>query len=100
MGNALDAAKFSIEQGNTGVATKKTLLEGIDKGMLGVKTWKEDIDKKRLELKTNTAEKYRQAELKTMENLPSDKTSRDLAIKALASYKGPIIWKHGIGSVR
>ncbi len=103
MGNALDAAKFSIEQGNTGVATKKTLLEGIDKGMLGVKTWKEDIDKKRLELKTNTAEKYRQAELKTMENLPSDKTSRDLAIKALASYKDRLYGNMGLvqsGSIK
>ena len=40
MGNALDAAKFSIEQGNTGVGTKKTLLEGIDRGIQGVQTWK------------------------------------------------------------
>ena len=57
MGNALDAAKFSIEQGNTGVGTKKTLLEGIDRGMKGVKDWKANIDKQRLDLKTSTAEK-------------------------------------------
>lgn len=96
MGNALDAAKFSIEQGNTGVGTKKTLLEGIDAGMKGVKEWKENIDKQRLELKTNTAEKYRKAELKTMENLPSDKTSRDLAIKALSSYKDRLYGNMGL----
>ena len=96
MGNALDAAKFSIQQGNTGVGTKKTLLEGIDRGMEGVKEWKEDIDTKRLELKKTTAEKYREAELKTMENLPSDKTSRDLAIKALANYKDRLYGNMGL----
>jgi len=96
MGNALDAAKFSIEQGNTGVGTKKTLLEGIDRGMKGVKDWKANIDKQRLDLKTNTAEKYRQAELKTMENLPSDKTSRDLAIKALSNYKDRLYGNMGL----
>ena len=96
MGNALDAAKFSIEQGNTGVGTKKTLLEGIDRGMKGVKDWKANIDKQRLDLKTSTAEKYRQAELKTMENLPSDKTSRDLAIKALANYKDRLYGNMGL----
>ena len=85
MGNALDAAKFSIEQGNTGVGTKKTLLEGIDRGIQGVQTWKKNIDTQRLKLKTDTAKQYRDAELKTMENLPSDKTSRDLAIKALSN---------------
>ena len=96
MGNALDAAKFSIEQGNTGVGTKKTLLEGIDRGMKGVKEWKENIDKQRLELKTNTAKQYRDAELKTMENLPSDKTSRDLAIKALSDYKDRLYGNMGL----
>lgn len=96
MGNALDAAKFSIEQGNTGVGTKKTLLAGIDRGMKGVKEWKENIDKERLKLKTDTASKYRDAELKTMENLPSDKTSRDLAIKALSSYKDRLYGNMGL----
>ena len=96
MGNALDAAKFSILQGNTGVGTKKELLAGIDKGIEGVKTWKSNIDQQRLDLKKNTAEKYRQAELKTMENLPSDKTSRDLAIKALANYKDRLYGNMGL----
>lgn len=96
MGNALDAAKFSIEQGNTGVGTKNELLAGIDKGIEGVKTWKSNIDKQRLDLKTKTAEKYREAELKTMENLPSDKTSRDLAIKALSNYKDRLYGNMGL----
>tara|TARA_R100000541_G_scaffold15843_4_gene25315 strand:+ start:2274 stop:4241 length:1968 start_codon:yes stop_codon:yes gene_type:complete len=96
MGNALDAAKFSILQGNTGVGTKKELLAGIDRGIEGVKTWKSNIDQQRLDLKKNTAEKYRQAELKTMENLPSDKTSRDLAIKALANYKDRLYGNMGL----
>lgn len=96
MGNALDAAKFSIEQGNTGVGTKKELLAGIDRGIEGVKTWKSNIDQKRLDLKTKTAEKYREAELKTMENLPSDKTSRDLAIKALSNYKDRLYGNMGL----
>lgn len=96
MGNALDAAKFSIEKGNTGVGTKKELLAGIDRGIQGVKTWKSNIDQQRLDLKTNTAEKYRQAELKTMENLPSDKTSRDLALKALSNYKDRLYGNMGL----
>jgi hypothetical protein len=96
MGNALDAAKFSIEQGNTGVGTKKTLLEGIDRGIQGVQTWKKNIDTQRLKLKTDTAKQYRDAELKTMENLPSDKTSRDLAIKALSDYKDRLYGNMGL----
>ena len=96
MGNALDAAKFSIEQGNTGVGTKKTLLEGIDKGIQGVQTWKANIDQERLDLKKGTASKYREAELKTMSNLPSDKTSRDLALKALSNYKDRLYGNEGL----
>jgi len=96
MGNALEAAKFSVENGNTGVGTKKTLLEGIDKAQLGVKTWKENIDSERLKLKTDTATKYREAEMDTMKNLPSDKTSRDLALNALAEYKDRLYGNMGL----
>ena len=96
MGNALEAAKFSVEKGNTGVGTKKTLLEGIDKAQLGVKTWKENIDSERLKLKTDTATKYREAEMDTMKNLPSDKTSRDLALNALAEYKDRLYGNMGL----
>ena len=96
MGNALDAAKFSIEKGNTGVGTKKTLLEGIDNFATGVKTWKENIDEARLKLKTDTASKYREAEKEVYENLPSDKTDRDLALKALANYKDQLYGNMGL----
>lgn len=96
MGNALEAAKFSILQGNTGVATKKTLLEGIDNFDKGVQTWKDNIDAARLKLKTDTASKYREAEKEVYENLPSDKTDRDLALKALASYKDQLYGNMGL----
>ena len=96
MGNALEAAKFSILQGNTGVATKKTLLEGIDNFDEGVQTWKDNIDAARLKLKTDTASKYREAEKEVYENLPSDKTDRDLALKALASYKDQLYGNMGL----
>jgi len=96
MGNALDAAKFSIEQGNTGVGTKKKLLEGIDNFAEGVQTWKDNIDAARLKLKTDTATKYREAEKEVYENLPSDKTDRDLALKALANYKDRLYANMGL----
>ena len=54
MGNALEAAKFSVLQGNTGVANKKTTLAAIDTGMADVKAWKDSIDAERLKLKTDT----------------------------------------------
>ena len=87
MGNALDAAKFSVERGNTGVGDNKELFKGLDDFSTGVKTWKENIDSERLKLKTDTAQKYREAEKDVYDNLPSDKTDKDLALKALASYK-------------
>jgi len=96
MGNALEAAKFSIEQGNTGVGTKKKLLEGIDNFAEGVQTWKDNIDSERLKLKTDTATKYREAEKEVYENLPSDKTDRDLALKALANYKDRLYANMGL----
>ena len=96
MGNALDAAKFSIEQGNTGVGTKKKLLEGIDNFAEGVQTWKDNIDSARLKLKTDTATKYREAEKEVYQNLPSDKTDRDLALKALANYKDRLYANMGL----
>ena len=74
MGNALEAAKFSILQGNTGVDDKSTLIKGIDDFAGDVKTWKDNIDAARLKLKTDTASKYREAEKEVYENLPSDIT--------------------------
>lgn len=96
MGNALEAAKFSIQQGNTGVDDKKVLLKGIDDFASGVKTWKENIDAARLKLKTDTASKYREAEKEVYQNLPSDKTDRDLALKALANYKDQLYGNMGL----
>ncbi len=96
MGNALEAAKFSILQGNTGVDDKATLLKGIDDFAGDVKTWKDNIDAARLKLKTDTASKYREAEKEVYENLPSDKTDRDLALKALANYKDQLYGNMGM----
>ena len=96
MGNALEAAKFSILQGNTGVDDKSTLIKGIDDFAGDVKTWKDNIDAARLKLKTDTASKYREAEKEVYENLPSDKTDRDLALKALASYKDQLYGNMGL----
>ena len=91
MANALDAAMFSVEKGNTGVGSKKTTLEAIDKGALAVKSWKDGIDADRLKLKTDTADRYREAEKLAQEKIgamqPNNKTERDLVIKGLASYK-------------
>jgi len=50
----------------------------------------------RLKLKTDTASKYREAEKEVYENLPSDKTDRDLALKALASYKDQLYGNMGL----
>jgi hypothetical protein len=53
-GNALTGAMFSVNKGNTGVGTKKTTFEAIDKGIKGVQDWKDNIDEERLKLKTDT----------------------------------------------
>ena len=94
MGNALDAAKFSVEQGNTGVGTRKTLLEAVDTGMADVNTWATNIATERKKLKDDTAKAYREGELKAQQEISKltstgeqYKTERDLVINGLASYK-------------
>jgi len=94
MGNALDAAKFSVEQGNTGVGTRKTLLEAVDTGMADVNTWATNIAAERKKLKDDTAKAYREGELKAQQEISKltstgeqYKTERDLVIMGLASYK-------------
>jgi hypothetical protein len=94
MGNALDAAKFSVEQGNTGVGTRKTLLEAVDTGMADVNTWATNIATERKKLKDDTAKLYREGELKAQQEISKltstgeqYKTERDLVIMGLASYK-------------
>ena len=69
MGNALDAAKFSVEQGNTGVGTRKTLLEAVDTGMADVNTWATNIAAERKKLKDDTAKNYREGELKAQQEI-------------------------------
>lgn len=86
-GNALTGAMFSVGQGNTGVGTKKTTFEAIDKGIKGVQDWKDNIDEERLKLKTDTADRYREAEKNVMENLPTDVTVKNQALKYLSNYK-------------
>jgi len=94
MGNALDAAKFSVKQGNTGVGTRKTLLDAVDTGMADVNTWATNIATERKKLKDDTAKLYREGELKAQQEISKlkstgdqYKTERDLVIKGLASYK-------------
>jgi len=91
MGNALEAAKFSVLQGNTGVGDKKTTLKAIDDGMASVKAWKENIDTERLKLKTDTATSYRDAEKDAQKKIdelaPSNKTERDIIVNGLSDYK-------------
>lgn len=86
-GNALTGAMFSVNKGNTGVGTKKTTFEAIDKGIKGVQDWKDNIDEERLKLKTDTAEKYREAEKYVKENLPTDVTVKNQALRYLSTYK-------------
>lgn len=86
-GNALTGAMFSVNKGNTGVGTKETTLAAIDKGVEGVESWKENIDTERLKLKTDTADKYREAEKSLNANLPSDVTVKNQALKYLSNYK-------------
>lgn len=86
-GNALTGAMFSVNKGNTGVGTKETTLAAIDKGVEGVESWKDNIDTERLKLKTDTADKYREAEKSLNANLPSDVTVKNQALKYLSNYK-------------
>jgi hypothetical protein len=93
-GNALTGAMFSVNKGNTGVGTKKTTFEAIDKGIKGVQDWKDNIDEERLKLKTDTAEKYREAEKYVKENLPTDVTVKNQALRYLSLIKTNYIIMH------
>ena len=86
-GNALTAAMFSVGKGNTGVGKPTTTLSAIDKGITDVGTWASGIEAEKQKLKTDTAKKYREAELKAYENMPSNETEKANMIKGLASYK-------------
>ena len=86
-GNALTAAMFSVGKGNTGVGKPTETLSSIDKGIKDVGTWASGIEAEKQKLKTDTAKKYREAELKAYENMPSNETEKANMIKGLASYK-------------
>ncbi len=86
-GNALTAAMFSVGKGNTGVGNPTETLSSIDKGIKDVGTWAKGIEDEKQKLKTDTATKYREAELKAYENMPSNETEKANMIKGLASYK-------------
>ena len=86
-GNALTAAMFSVGKGNTGVGKPTETLSSIDKGIKDVGTWAKGIEDEKQKLKTDTAKKYREAELKAYENMPSNETEKANMIKGLASYK-------------
>ena len=86
-GNALTAAMFSVGKGNTGVGKPTETLSSIDKGVKDVGTWAKGIEDEKQKLKTDTAKKYREAELKAYENMPSNETEKANMIKGLASYK-------------
>ena len=86
-GNALTAAMFSVGKGNTGVGKPTETLSSIDKGIKDVGTWASGIEAEKQKLKTDTAEKYREAELKAYENMPANETEKANMIRGLASYK-------------
>jgi hypothetical protein len=86
-GNALTAAMFSVGKGNTGVGKPTTTLSAIDKGITDVGTWASGIEAEKQKLKTDTAKKYREAELKAYENMPANETEKANMIRGLDSYK-------------
>ena len=87
MGNKLDATRIALSQGFTGVSDPTATLDAITKGMEGVATWKKGIDDADIKLKTDTAEKYREAEKKVYEDLPTNETYKAQILKGLDSYK-------------
>ena len=86
-GNALTAAMFSVGKGNTGVGKPTETLSSIDKGIKDVGTWASGIEAEKQKLKTDTAKKYREAELKAYENMPANETEKANMIRGLDSYK-------------
>lgn len=85
--NALTAATFSLGKGNTGVGDPTETLSAIDKGIKDVQTWASGIEAGKEKLKTDVAEKYREAELKAKENMPSNETAKANILKGLDAYK-------------
>ena len=87
MGSALDAAKFSISQGFTGVSDPSSTFSAIDKGIKDLTDWQTKRKEDKEKLETDTATKYREAEKQAYENLPSGKNSQAQILNGLESYK-------------
>ena len=87
MGSALDAAKFSISQGFTGVSDPSSTFAAIDKGLKDLTDWQTKRKEDKEKLETDTATKYREAEKQAYENLPSGKNSQAQILNGLESYK-------------
>ena len=87
MGNKLDATRIALSQGFTGVSDPTAILDSITKGMESVATWKKGIDDADIKLKTDTAQKYRDAEKKVYDDLPTNETYKAQVLKGLDSYK-------------
>ena len=87
MGNALDAAKFSISQGFTGVSDPSSTFSAIDKGIKDLTDWQTKRKEDKEKLETDTATKYREAEKQAYENLPSGKNAQAQILSGLEEYK-------------
>ena len=87
MGNKLDATRIALSQGFTGASDPTAILDSITKGMKSVATWKKGLDDADNKLKTDTAQKYRDAEKKVYEDLPTNETYKAQVLKGLDSYK-------------
>ena len=87
MGSALDAAKFSIQQGFTGVSDPSSTFAAIDKGIKDLTDWQTKRKEDKEKLETDTATKYREAEKQAYENLPSGKNAQAQILSGLEEYK-------------
>jgi len=87
MGSALDAAKFSISQGFTGVSDPSSTFSAIDKGIKDLTDWQTKRKEDKEKLETDTATKYREAEKQAYENLPSGKNAQAQILSGLEEYK-------------
>ncbi len=87
MGSALDAAKFSIQQGFTGVSDPSSTFSAIDKGIKDLTDWQTKRKEDKEKLETDTATKYREAEKQAYENLPSGKNAQAQILSGLEEYK-------------
>ena len=87
MGNKSDGTRFSIEKGYTGVSDPTATLSAITKGVENLATWKKGRDDAAIQLKKDTSESVRQAELEAQEKLTGNKSVDAAVLKGLESTK-------------